>query len=136
MWLCSSCVAYVMLPTCCRAPCTLLPMTLLPVVLLAVAAALALLASSAAAFQCEPCDRFACAPPPDHCLHGHVLDVCDCCLLCAKPENATCQGPFGQFGRCADGLVCMTQPLPGEAVSEHDLGICKPAAGKTYAYRP
>lgn len=80
--------------------------------------------------ECGECDRQTmCAPPPPDCTSGHVLDSCDCCSVCARGVNQTCQGPYGQLGRCADTLVCVTEPRPGEAISVHDEGICKAKHG-------
>ena len=76
-------------------------------------------------FQCGSCERDRCEPPAD-CAHGHVLDDCSCCLVCARGLNDTCHGPYAQLGRCAQHLVCLTQPLPGEEPSPHDEGVCRP----------
>ena len=81
----------------------------------------------ASAFQCaSQCNRtLNCPQVRTNCTHGQALDVCGCCLECAKGENESCNGLYYEFGRCADGLHCVVPVPPGGRLPrESDIGYC------------
>ena len=63
-----------------------------------------------------------CVQTPQCCDSGfYTLDVCGCCLTCAKPEGAVCGGPFRIAGQCAAGLRCLRQCSGPDFVCDDDL---------------
>lgn len=40
---------------------------------------------------------------PSGCL---TKDRCNCCYVCAKAKGERCEGIYGKYGYCADGLYC------------------------------
>ncbi|XP_034715893.1 serine protease HTRA1B [Etheostoma cragini] len=53
----------------------------------------------------EKCDKSQCAPIPEDCLAGDVLDRCDCCPVCASGEGEPCGGTADR--ECAEGMECV-----------------------------
>ncbi|KAM9425393.1 serine protease HTRA1B [Pholidichthys leucotaenia] len=53
----------------------------------------------------EKCDKSRCAPVPADCLAGDVLDVCDCCPVCASGEGERCGS--AEERECAEGMECV-----------------------------
>ena len=73
--------------------------------------------------SCGPCDRETC-PSTAGCPGGVVMDPCGCCRDCARTLNQTCGGPYGLDGECDVGLLCHINPVPGQAISGLEIGIC------------
>lgn len=72
------------------------------------------------ALSCDICDRSKCVNATD-CPGGTVLDVCHCCMQCARGLNQTCGGTFGILGKCDRNLHCFIR-YPD---SLNQDGICK-----------
>ncbi|GFR81047.1 cysteine-rich motor neuron 1 protein [Elysia marginata] len=74
----------------------------------------------ASALSCDICDRSKCTNITD-CPGGMVLDVCHCCMLCARVANESCGGTFGILGKCDRNLHCFIR----HPDSPNQEGICK-----------
>ncbi|XP_043223547.1 insulin-like growth factor-binding protein 7 [Amphibalanus amphitrite] len=79
---------------------------------------LATLLATTEAFRCARCGTYECAPePPDaQCAPwGKVLDVCNCCTVCAQQLHERCGAQFAGSPKCGRCLKCVKPPLePGE----------------------
>ena len=74
----------------------------------------------ASALSCDFCDRSSCVNQTS-CPGGMVLDVCHCCLVCARGLNQSCGGAFGILGKCDRNLHCFIR----NPDSPNRDGICK-----------
>ncbi|XP_032811712.2 cysteine-rich motor neuron 1 protein-like [Petromyzon marinus] len=77
---------------------------------------------STAALTCV-CNRASCAEPRG-CRGSAVLDVCRCCLVCARQAGETCGGTFALHGTCDRGLRCAAPTTPS-AVFGFEPGYCQ-----------
>lgn len=97
---------------------------------------LALLASSLILFQCPhsgggvsalscaACDLTLC-PSTSDCPGSLVVDICNCCQVCARSKNQKCGGLFGILGQCDKHLQCFIRPVNGQPITGEEEGICK-----------
>ena len=74
--------------------------------------------------QCNTCDAAQC-PRVDDCNWGTVMDMCQCCRICARSFNETCGGRFGMLGKCGPSLRCVVAINSGQPVTGHEVGVCK-----------
>ena len=72
------------------------------------------------ALSCDICDRSKCTNITG-CPGGMVLDVCHCCMECARVLHQTCGGIFGILGKCDRNLHCFIR----HPDSPKQDGICK-----------
>lgn len=86
---------------------------------------LVLVLHSTESLRCVPCggkDR--CPEEAPICINGHVLDICECCMVCGKGEGEICGGLWNMRGKCGDGLVCVKpQSYPEQAA--YPEGKCR-----------
>ncbi|XP_049857183.1 serine protease HTR4 [Schistocerca serialis cubense] len=91
-------------------------------VLAAPAWAALLVAAPGPACVCSPaeCEPVAAAECPGGA--GTVWDACGCCRVCARAEAQPCGGPYGFYGSCGPGLLCVLQP--GRPPLRSADGVC------------
>ncbi|XP_049800010.1 serine protease HTR4 [Schistocerca nitens] len=91
-------------------------------VLAAPAWAALLVAAPGPACVCSPaeCEPVSAAECPGGA--GTVWDACGCCRVCARAEAQPCGGPYGFYGSCGPGLLCVLQP--GRPPLRSADGVC------------
>ena len=59
--------------------------------------------------SCIPCKDSQCTPVAKlNCQGGLKMGVCGCCKVCAKIKGEKCGGIWDHFGKCDDGLTCVS----------------------------
>lgn len=80
---------------------------------------------------CKSCQPSSC-PVVTECSAGLVMDVCNCCAVCAQSEGEQCGGRFELDGKCGIEYYCQLKPLHGYGSPESSIvGICQ---SKNYPY--
>ncbi|KAK4324399.1 hypothetical protein Pmani_004959 [Petrolisthes manimaculis] len=95
-------------------------MNFLPALLL-----LSLTLDSSDGLRCIKCERSECTPPPRRCVSGVVLDVCQCCKVCAKGCYEECGGPWNIHGVCGTGLSCFPEGFQTTGICLHNFLVEK-----------
>lgn len=54
---------------------------------------------------CESCQLTSC-PVLTECKAGMVMDVCNCCAICAQSEGEKCGGKYELNGKCGLEFYC------------------------------
>ena len=99
-------------------------MSRLPLLLLV----LVVLLSAAEAFRCQRCGTYDCPTEPSEaeCAPwGKVLDVCNCCTVCARRLGEKCGAQFAGSPKCGRCLKCVKPPLPHGAHPYNQWGACE-----------
>ena len=81
---------------------------------------LLLVAMEAAGLSCPPCEEMTCSQAT--CRGGKVLDICGCCMICAKVEGEACGGQWRNQGRCDTHLACVYR----DKSKKGGVGRCEP----------
>lgn len=59
------------------------------------------------------------------CAAGMVMDVCNCCPLCAQAEGEICGGKFEMDGKCGMELYCRQPYHSGDDLTDNsNTGTC------------
>ncbi|XP_068221969.1 insulin-like growth factor-binding protein-related protein 1 [Palaemon carinicauda] len=73
--------------------------------------------------ECEPCHRAEC-PDVGKCIGGTVMDVCGCCVVCARGLGQRCDmdsDETKEYGKCGEYLTCTKRTDIGDV----EEGTCE-----------